>query len=249
MNSFQRYQAEFANHIRDPRGHPRPRGAAKRRMDVYVEIVFNNMEGSLAACFPVCKKILGVRRWKKLVRDFLAQHRCTTPIFRQIPEELLHWLETAPAAVADLPPFFASLAHYEWAELAVATSEATLTVACDPAGDLLEGEPVLAPSLMLLRYVWPVHRISPRFQPVLPCVEPVHLLVFRDRQDMVRFIALNPVSARLIGLLQQGGHSGRRLLEDVAAEIHHPDPRAVMRFGRTLLEDLRRQGAIWGTIR
>ncbi|MCX7627084.1 MAG: putative DNA-binding domain-containing protein, partial [Methylophilaceae bacterium] len=151
MSAFQRYQAEFVAYIRDPKSHPRPNGTARRGMTVYAEIVFNHMDDTLSACFPVCRKVLGVRRWKKLVRAFLAQHRCTPPFFHQIPEEWLRWLETAPAVARDLPPILMSLAHYEWVELAVATSDAT-PAAHDPQGDWLEGRPVLAPALMLLRY-------------------------------------------------------------------------------------------------
>lgn len=250
MTSFHRYQAEFTGHIRDPKANARPAGTAKRGMDVYAEIVFNNMEETLSACFPVIRKVLGVRRWKPLVRTFLAQHRCATPWFRQIPEEFLRWLETEPEAIADLPPFLASLAHYEWMELAIAVSDATLDITTlAPEGDLLDGIPVLAPALALLQYPWPVHRISPRFKPVEPPTEPVHLLVFRDADDEVLFNELNPVSARLIGQLQSGNFTGRQALEHIATELLHPDPQAVIRFGADLLHDLRQQGAVWGSVR
>jgi len=245
MSAFRQYQAEFTGHIRDPKASPRPKGAAKRGMAVYAEIVFNNMEETLSACFPVCKKVLGVRRWKRLVRDFLAGHRCTTPIFRQIPEELLRWLETAPELASDLPPFFRSLAHYEWVELAIAVADVEAEFA-DPSGDLLSGRPVLAPALALLEYPWPVHRISPRFKPSQPNKELTRLLLFRDRDDAVCFIELNPVSARLLGLLQNGGLTGQQALQQIAADIQHPDPQVVAQFGVELLEELRLQGAILG---
>lgn len=248
MNSFQRYQAEFTGHIRNPKAHPRPSGTARRGMDVYAEIVFNNMDETLSACFPVCRKVLGARRWKRLVRDFLAQHRCATPWFRQIPEELLRWLETVPDAIQDLPPFLASLAHYEWIELAVAVADVAAP-AFDPEGDLLQGRPALAPSLALLEYPWPVHRIAPRFKPTQSSAEPTRLLVYRDQQDEVHFIELNAVSARLLALLQgEGLMTGRQALEKIAAEMWHPDPQAVIKFGVEFLEDLRRQGAVWGVL-
>lgn len=244
--AFQQYQAEFTGHIRNPKAAKRPKGVPARRMRVYTEIVFNNMDETLATCFPVCRKILGTRRWKQLVREFMAGHRCATPWFRQIPEELLHWLETSPPATRDLPPFLYSLAHYEWMELAIAVSEAALEAMPAPDGDLIAGQPVLAPALALLQYDWPVHRISPRFQPTQPLAQPVHLLVFRDQADDVKFIELNPVSARLIALLQGGDRTSRQALQQVATEMQHPDPQAVIRFGTELLDDLRRQGAIWG---
>lgn len=244
--SFQRYQAEFTSHIRDPRANARPKKIAKRGMDTYAEIVFNNMDGTLSACFPVCKQILGPRRWKRLVRDFLTHHRCTTPLFRHIPEELLRWLETEPQAAADLPPFFYSLAHYEWIELAVAVADVAAPM-IEIDGDLLTGQPILAPSLALLEYLWPVHRLSPRFKPKEPLAEPIHLLVFRDEDDEVCFTELNPVSTRLIALLQPGNLTGQQALEQIAAEVQHPDPRSIVVFGAALLGSLKEQGAVWGT--
>ncbi len=248
LPTFQQYQADFTGHIRNPKSAARPKGVPARRMKVYTEIVFNNMEGTLTACFPVSKKVLGVRRWMRLVRDFMAQHSCSTPWFRQIPEELLRWLETSPPCNQDLPPFLPSLAHYEWIELAIAVSDAALdsdTLA--PDGDLLTGRPVLAPALALLEYAYPVHRISPKFKPAQPLAEPVHLLVFRGTRDEVRFIELNPVSARLINLLQPGELTGRQALEQIAAEMQHPAPQTVVQFGLELLNDLWRQKAVWGT--
>ncbi|HEX5338094.1 MAG TPA: putative DNA-binding domain-containing protein [Gallionella sp.] len=242
--AFQQYQAEFTGHIRAPKAAARPKGVSARGMRVYTEIVFNNMNDTLSACFPVCKKIIGARRWTKLVRAFMAEHRCTTPWFRHIPEELLRWLETSPHAIQELPPFFLSLAHYEWIELAIAVSDAALDATLEADSDLLAGRPVLVPALALLEYAWPVHRISPRFKPEQPST--TYLLLFRDAADEVRFIELNPVSARLIGLLQAGKLTGQQALDRIATEIRHPDPQAVMQFGAKLLEDLKQQGAILG---
>ena len=91
-SSLQRYQYAFTAHIRDPRNNPRPAGVPARRMKVYNELLYNNLEGFLLACFPVSRRILGKARWGRLVRAFFAGHRCRTPFFRQIPEELVQWL-------------------------------------------------------------------------------------------------------------------------------------------------------------
>lgn len=245
MTAFQRYQAEFTSHLRDPKTAPRPKGVAARRMKIYTEIVFNNMEGTLSTCFPVLRKIIGTRRWVRLVRDFMKQHRCTTPLFRQIPEEFLHWLEKSPQTTVALPPFLYSLAHYEWIELAVAVADVATEIA-DPSVDLLQNRPVLTPSLAVLEYPYPVHRISPRFKPSRPDAEPTRLLVFRDANYEVHFIELNAVTARLILLLQAHQISGRAALEKIATELHHPAPDSILQHGAKVLADLQRQGAILG---
>lgn len=247
LPAFQRYQYAFAAHIRDPQRSPRPRGVPAARMRVYNELLFNNLEGFLLACFPVCRKLLRARAWKRLVRTFFAQHRCRTPLFRQIPEEFVQWLS---GARVERPDYLPHLAHYEWVELAVETSTATVDDSTvDPHGDLLAGRPVLDPAAMLVAYPYPVHRIGPRCRPERPDPEPTRILVFRDRQDKVRFIVLNAVSARLLALLAQATGSGRDALDAIAGELRHPDPDAVIDAGLQVLEDLRRQGAILGSAR
>lgn len=241
--AFQKFQQAFCDHIREPAVTPPPKGVAARGMKVYNEIVFNNLDETLSACFPVCKKILGTRRWKTLVRAFMTGHRCATPLFRQIPEEFLRWLE---CTAADLPPYFSDLAHYEWIELAIALSDAVPASQIAAGTDSLLGKPQLAPAMALLRYDYPVHRISPRFKPATP--ETTCLLVFRNRNDEVRFIELNAVTFRLLELLSPGTMTGLQALETIAAELRHPDPAALIGFGRGQIEAFIQEEAIWGVV-
>ena len=243
---FQQYQQAFCAYTRDPRVAARPPGVNAKRIAIYAELLFNNMESTLSSCFPVCRKVLGVRRWQRLVRQFFAAHRCTTPLFRQIPEEFLRWLgESSPQ---ELSPFLPQLAHYEWVELAVSVSDAPMPTGWQTDIDLLDNIPVLTPALMLLSYDWPVQKISPRFKPSQPLPEALWLLVFRDAADEVRFNEINPVSAQLIRLLQAGVHSGRSALTEIARALGHHDPAAIVAFGGGLLQELRDRGAIVGAI-
>lgn len=244
--AFQRYQLDFASHIRDPQNQPKPSKVDPRRMRVYNEIVFNNLYGSVSACFPVAQKVLGKRAWRKLIRDFFANHRAMTPIFREIPEEFLRYLETRH----DLPPYIYSLAHYEWVELALSVADVDVDrERVDSDGDILEGCPVLPAALALLSYPYPVHLISPRLKPKVPLSDLVHLLVFRDMQDEVRFIELNRVTARLMVILQAGNMTGREALKSLAAELQEADVETFIGFGGTVLAELQVQGAILGTAR
>lgn len=245
LPAFQQYQLQFASHIRNPKAKLRPPKVAAKRMRVYTEIVFNNLESSVAACFPVAKKTLGIRAWEKLIRRFFSQHQCHSPLFRQIPEEFLRFLETAE----DLPPYLKSLAHYEWIELTLAVADVSLDMASvNSEGDLLADRPVFSPALALLSYDYPVQLISPRFKPKLRLTQAVNLLVFRDVEDNVRFIELNAVTARLVGILQAEALTGRQALEKLAVEMAHPEPQTIIQFGGDILEDLRTQGAILGVL-
>jgi hypothetical protein len=243
---FQQYQQTFCAYARNPKSEPRPPGVDAKRIAIYAELLFNNMESTLSSCFPVCRKVLGVRRWQWLVRAFFAAHRCTTPLFRQIPEEFLRWLDEAD--LSDLPPFLPQLAHYEWVELAVAVSDAPMPSGWEADRDLLDNIPVLTPALMLLAYDWPVQKISPRFKPSQPLPEPLWLLVFRDVADEVRFNEINPVSAQLIRLLQTGELTGRAALTEIARSLGHDDVAPIIAFGHGLLQELREHGAILGAM-
>lgn len=242
MYAFQQFQQAFGRHIRDPRAAARPAGVPARRLTIYNELLYNNLEGFLLACFPVTRKLLGERRWPRLVRAFFREARCRTPYFREIPREFFDWLTTAEGL--KLPPWLRELAHYEWVELALDVIE-TATPACDPAGDLLDDIPVLAPALMNLAYAWPVQRIGTDYRPRKP--RATHLLVFREAEDKVQFIELNPVSARLVALLAAGERSGREACLTITAEIAHPQPAAVVAHGAAVLTELHAAGAILGS--
>lgn len=245
---FQRFQAAFTRHIRDPQAAPRPAGIPARRMRVYNELVFNNLLSFISACFPVARSILGARKWKSLAREFLARHRSHSPYFRQIPEEFLRFMAQRPAQPGE-PDFLNWLLHYEWVELALDTANRDASLdGIDPQGDLLDRVPALNPVHMLLAYPYAVHRISRRYRPGPDQRETTHLLVYRDLSDRVRFAVLNPVSARLVALLEAGKVSGRQAIEKITAETRHPDPRVVLQGGLQILEKLRTDGAILGAV-
>jgi hypothetical protein len=240
MLAFQKYQLEFTAHIRNPSANKKPAKVKDARMAVYREIVFNNIFGSVSACFPVCKSILGVHAWKKLVREFFAQHQATSPIFREIPQQFLQFLKTTK----NLADYFEQLAHYEWVELAVG-SQPTTPIKLSKKMDLLNETPVLAPSHMLLEYDFAVHKISKTHIPKTK--EKTFLLVFRNAKNAVKFIELNPMTYQLLKLIDENGMAGEQALVSLAEHIKHPETDAIIQFGAEILADLANQGAIIGS--
>jgi len=246
---FQQYQRAFTAHIRDPRHIARPKGVPLRRMKVYNELLFNNTEGFLLSCFPVCRKILGKRRWEQLVRGFFRDHVSHTPYFRQIPEEFLKYLQDEWQPADDFPAFLPELAHYEWVELELDTSDRDADLpAFDAAGDLMLGRPLLNPVLRVLAYRWPVHRLSPRFKPNEPPTQPTFTLAFRDADFQVRFLLINSASARLLSLFQEHPQlTGNAVVDLLAAEMAMP-PDSLSSYARTLVQDLHAQGVFLGVL-
>lgn len=243
--SFQQYQQAFTAHIRDPLHKPRPKNVIAERMDVYKEIVFNNLFESVSACFPVARETLGKRAWLKLVRSFFQQHSASTPIFRKIPEEFLSYLQVSAASSESLPPYLTSLCHYEWVELLVSTMREESDISrIDRLGNLRTHQPAFTPTTQLLNYEYAVQKISPRYKP--KDKSSTQLLVYRDAGFAVKFIELNAITFRLIELLKQEGMNSEQALTLLAHELNHQPAESIAEFGLEILEDLRNQGVILG---
>lgn len=246
---FQRVQRAFAAHLRDPARHPAPEGLEDRRLKIYRDLFYNNVEDLLANAYPVLRRLSADAVWHARVRDFYARHVSLAPQFHRLSEEFLRYIETERGAHADDPPFLAELAHYEWVEMALSVSDAEITPElADPNGDPLDAAPCISPLAWPLAYAWPVHRIAPDFQPTQAPAQPTYLVVYRTRQDQVRFMEINAVSARLLQLIDENPQAtGRELLLRIAAELQHPDPEQIVEAGRGMLAGLRERDIILGT--
>ncbi|MDH5821523.1 putative DNA-binding domain-containing protein [Luteimonas sp. RD2P54] len=244
-------QYALTRHLRDPDGASPPPGIEERRLAVYRELLFNNLRGLLASNFPVIARTLGGERWIALVRAFLRDHRCRTPLFPELGREFLRYLEGADG----LPAFLPELAHYEWAELALQISEASLADAgaepldrADPRPALLDRAPVLSPLAWPLAYRWPVHTIGPEYQPHAPPEAPTLLMLRREADGRVRFSRLSPLAWRLVERLRRcPGASGRAQLLALAAEAGASDPGPFLDGGGALLAQMAATGVIAGT--
>jgi hypothetical protein len=225
-------QFTLARHLRDPVANPPPPGIEARRLKVYRELFLGAIEGLLAGSFPVLRSTLGEARWQARVADFYARYRSQTPLFTEIAEAFIDYLQGIELDA----PWQLELAHYEWVEAQLYLSDAE-DPAHDPQGDLLDGEPLLSCVARVLAYRWPVERIGPDYQPTEPGQAPTLLLVYRDADLQVRFARIAPLAWQvLVGLPGTGRERLRALGND-----------QVQRQGLMLLEQLREQGIIVGT--
>lgn len=245
-SEFQRVQIGFAAHLRAPKHNPAPAEIEDRRLEIYRDLIYNNIESFISSGFPVLRSLYSDADWHDMVRDFVHHHASQSPYFLQISEEFLHYLQSERQPQACDPAFLLELAHYEWVELALDVSDAEFPQDVAPDGDLLEGIPVVSPLVWSLSYHFPVHRVGPAYQPQQPPQNPTFLLVYRDRNDKVGFMETNAVTARLLQLAQTETLTGRKLLESLAEEMQHTDPAALVDFGRDLLEKLRTLDIIAG---
>jgi hypothetical protein len=247
---FQAVQKQMTDWLREPDRQPAP-DVELRRLNIYRELFFNNVSDFVEAAYPVLKSLLPAPEWQALLRDFFAEHRARSPYFRDISAEFRQWMESARADWLAARPWAAELLHYEWVELAADCAETPPEPPCQPEGDLLAGIPCLRQAVWPLVYRWPVHRMGPESPPTdEPPAGLTCLLVFRDDADHVDLLEINPLSARLVELMQQSSwQSGRELLDALAAEAGYGEaaPESFLAAGLDLLQQLRVRGVIRGT--
>lgn len=245
---FKKYQYEFTAHLRDPEHNPAPEGIEDRRIGIYRDLLYNNVESFIANGFPVLRSLYNDDDWHSMVRDFFANHQSTSPYFLEISQEFLDYLQSEHELQPQDPAGLLELAHYEWVELALTVADEEIDLnGIDPNGDLLAGHPVLSPLAWPLAYQYPVHRMGPDNLPAAPFEQPTYLVVYRDRNDEVRFLEINPVTARLVSLLQENPEiSGELALEQIAQEMNHPNRELVIEGGLSALQELQSYGIVLG---
>ena len=170
-----------------------------RRLQIYQDLVYNNIEGFLTSGFPVVHSLYNEADWRALVRSFMQDQRCHSPYFLEISQEFLQFLMQDHTLRPCDPPFLAELAHYEWVELALDVSEEELVPSAAPT-NLLDGIPHLSPLAWSLGYHYPVHHIGASSE--WPEAAPTYLVVYRDGSDSVRFMEVSAGSARLLELIR-----------------------------------------------
>lgn len=234
-------QFGFTRHLRDPAHEPSPPGLEPRRLQIYRDLVFNNLQALLGSSFPVVLQVLGDTEWHTLCRRYFVGHRCASPLFTRIAAEFVDWLQLQDA----LPrPFLAELAHYEWVELALQSHDALplapSTQARDPWGVPLARSELAWP----LAYRWPVQRIGAAFQPATPPPEPTFLLARRGEDTGIVFSQLSPLAWQLLEQIGAGeARTGAAHVQELARG-HGLAPADLEPPGRALLAQLLATGVI-----
>lgn len=237
-NSFQQTQYVFAAHLRDPLVKPAPADVEDRRMKIYRDLIYNNIESFLTSGFPILHNIVEDGYWHDMVRDFVSHHQSHTPYFLEISQEFLRYLQEEREAHSDDPAFMLELAHYEWVELALDVSTAEIPEASVQVGDLLSSVIAVSPLAWQLSYQYPVHRIGPEYIPDKRPEEATFLVVYRNRDNEVKFLEINTVTARLLQLIDEQQMTGRAVLLMMAEELQADDTDTVINYGEGILTKL-----------
>lgn len=243
--NFQEVQYHFTRYLRDPENIPPPADIDESRASVYRYKVHHGIGELISSCFPVIKQITSDEDWDKMVRDFISNYYAHSPLFPEFALEFLKYLEREQHRY---PDFLLELATYERVEVSVARDCREIDLNnIDTKGDLLKGVPVLNPIIMPQTYRYAVHKINGDYIPETPAETPFYLLFYRRRDDNVRFLELNPGSARLIECMQSNDNkTGMRLLQTIAEELQHPDPQVVIDGGYEIMREMHDKDVILG---
>ena len=193
-------QRAFMAHIRNPQLQPKPDGIEDRRMAIYRDLFFNNINGFISSGFPVLKTLYSDEEWLKLVRRFFAEHDCQSPYFLDIAGEFIAYLSTGYELQPSDPIFMLELAHYEWIELDVSITQSD-PMECAITEQLTELPLYLSSNARNLSYQFPVQHISVDFQPQQLSEQPHYFVVYRDSDDEVQFLATNAMTALLLSII------------------------------------------------
>ncbi|MDG4812342.1 putative DNA-binding domain-containing protein [Hydrogenovibrio sp. 3SP14C1] len=250
LPKFQRLQYLFSNHIRNPEDSPysieNQPGLAEiaqevdsKRLKAYESLFFNNLYDFFSNLFPILKAIVGDTRWQEIIREYLIKHRAKSPLFHELGQEFILFLQNEFESKPGDPDYMLELAHYEWVELALSIEEQEgFLNPLDVEPDLdsaYEVSPVAAP----LAYEWPVHKIMvDQVVDTKPdCI--TTLLAFRDEEDQVQFIELSPVLYELVQAMTENSEQAtvRALLHRLCKDLGLEKDK-IEGFAVSILEDL-----------
>lgn len=219
-SSLATVQKNFCGYLRDPDNRAAPEGLNRRRLDVYRDLIFNNVESLLSSAYPVLKAIMG-EQWQSLIREFFVEHRAATPYFTRLAAEFLKFFEEREAHT-EHPDFLTELARHEWLELDLLYREAEqrADAESDYAVAFSDARLKLSSLAVIAQYHYPVHQLSADFIPDKPPTVPTWILMYRNSADKVVFVQLSDLAYQLLALIeQQPGHSAREWMESVVAQL------------------------------
>lgn len=248
-------QRQFTAWLRHPGTTTAPAGIEPRRLEIYRDLLRNNVTSFVDITFPVAGAVLPATLWARLKEGFFADFRCTSPLFNDISLHFREYVDSLDWPEITTRPWLRELLHYEWMELVADTDDSPVPAPADIAdADSLFGADAPAdPPLRLatpawpLAYQWRVQDWHAGTDPATEAPTPCCLLVFRgqDAQLSLRQLEVTPMAAFLAELLQAaedrpatpGTLAARLRLASPAL----PEARA-LDMTRSVLHDLARHG-------
>lgn len=242
-------QQAFTAWVRHPADMPCPTDVSSTRMQVYRDLLFNNVTSFIEVTFPVARALLPSALWQRLTEGFFADHACQSPLFKDISLHFREFVDGLDWSELQVFPWLQELLHVEWMELAADTADID-----NPAADGAALHPGLpADSLPLrlglpvwpLAYRWPVATWTTDSDPAQAVPGAYAVLFWRDADDQVRILPVEPLSAWLVEQMQAGDASLIDLADRLRQATPGLDADTAMTACRRLLQTLADAGLAW----
>lgn len=117
LKTFQ-YQADLANYCKTGDYISIP-GVNEKNIKHYRRLVFNNVYDSISAAYPITKKLLGKKRWKKVVNRFFSSEKIQSPQIWYMPKEFMDYVIRKESKLLNEYDFLEDLLQFEWLEIEV----------------------------------------------------------------------------------------------------------------------------------
>lgn len=241
-------QQSLCDYLRNPDRTTMPEGLDTRRLGVYRDLVFNNIESFLGSGYPILKTILG-EYWPSLVREFIADYRAQTPYFTQLAKAFFQFLQ-GRQATGDEPGYLLELAHHELQEIELIYRESESVHAIDTV--FSDAKLALSSLAEMSQYRYPVHEIGLHFLPDTVPDTPTYLLVYRNAENTIVFMQLSDLAFQVLSLISQhpgstGGYWMRSLVDGMRRPVTLLQKKVFIENGLALLKQLFELGVLYAT--
>lgn len=253
-------QQQLADAVRKRHAQP-VEGMPAERVAVYQDLVFNNVRGFIRSAFPVLRSIVGDAQWDHSIAAFLAHSQLDSPYFIDIPRAFYDYLAHHIAGhvtrhvtnqitndASQWPDFALELAYYEWLELDLYRRTGGLQPELATPQALSDHPDALwqlgqAVELVACRY--PVHQLSPEYQPLVAPAEPTFLALYRTSQGKIQFMQLTAVSMAVLQLLQASPQSVSELCQQLLPLVPNLTEQNLQAGVQQLLLQCVHLGLVW----
>ncbi|MDA3454006.1 MULTISPECIES: HvfC family RiPP maturation protein [Acinetobacter] len=216
QTSFQTMQRQFCDWIRDP-DLEIPQALPVQRMQIYRDLLFNNVSSFINLVYPVTRAMLPELKWQQVLSEFFQKAECHSPLYNDISLEFREYLTEQQHPILQEYPWLAELLQFEWLELYLDTVEIEDVVLHENYAWQLSTQ------VWVLVYQYPVYRWTTLTTQEQVELSPNAVMVWRDEQDRVRIEQLSPLFAMLIEQLTQNitltDHDIFTLIRSVLADL------------------------------
>jgi hypothetical protein len=200
-DSTQQYQRMLASYTRTGIETKIP-GSKEEGIARYRKMIYNVVNDSLATAYPLTKKLFTDDEWNASIQRFFSSHACQSPFLWRMPFEFLEFVKENEVELQYTYPFLNDLLLYEWVEVEVFMMEDS-EISYSTKGSVISDALVLNPSCILQYFQYPVYS---KAAANITANDLAHyfLLTHRNSEtNLVRFLEVAPMFARMIEFLDQ----------------------------------------------